>query len=137
MNDRVLCSHKNNVLDFLDQLCLLYKQKYFLAPAVEVEGTQTFIDKVCELAEANGLPSEGYRSALLKFSADEVRRHLNKVFLVSFPFKKITFWYSDPIHGSVTSYLYIYSFDCSTFQKSFYASLSPFHLSFLLAIFLW
>ncbi|WVY92629.1 hypothetical protein V8G54_031717 [Vigna mungo] len=72
-------SHKNNVLDFLDQLCLLYKQKYFLAPAVEVEGTQTFIDKVCELAEVNGLPSEGYRSALLKFSADEVRRHLNKV----------------------------------------------------------
>ncbi|XP_047173369.1 UDP-glucose:glycoprotein glucosyltransferase [Vigna umbellata] len=72
-------SHKNNVLDFLDQLCLLYKQKYFLEPAVEVEGPQKFIDKVCELAEANGLPSESYRSALLKFSADEVRRHLNKV----------------------------------------------------------
>ncbi|XP_027931508.1 UDP-glucose:glycoprotein glucosyltransferase [Vigna unguiculata] len=72
-------SHKNNVLDFLDQLCLFYQQKYFLAPVVEVEGTQTFIDKVCELAEANGLPSEGYKSALLKFSADEVRRHLNKV----------------------------------------------------------
>jgi len=37
----------------------LYKQKYFLASAVKVEGTQTFIDKVCELAEANGLQSEG------------------------------------------------------------------------------
>ncbi|KAK8469111.1 hypothetical protein PHAVU_006G215600 [Phaseolus vulgaris] len=72
-------SHKKNVLDFLDQLCLLYQQKYFPTSAVEVEGTQTFIDKVCELAEANGLPSEGYRPALLKFSADEVRRHLNKV----------------------------------------------------------
>ncbi|CAJ1963682.1 unnamed protein product [Sphenostylis stenocarpa] len=75
-------SHKKNVLDFLDQLCVLYQQKYFLTSAVEVEGTQIFIDKVCELAELNGLPSEGYRSTLPKFSADEVRRHLSKVFLV-------------------------------------------------------
>jgi len=83
----VLCSHKKNVLDFLDQLCLIYQQKYFPTSAVDVEATRTFIDKVCELAEANGLPSEGYRSALLKFSADEVRRHLNKVFLIALPFK--------------------------------------------------
>ncbi|RDX75646.1 UDP-glucose:glycoprotein glucosyltransferase, partial [Mucuna pruriens] len=72
-------SHKKNVLDFLDQLCSFYQQKYFLTSALEVNSTQAFIDKVCKLAEANGLPSEGYRSALLEFSADEVRRHLSKV----------------------------------------------------------
>ncbi|XP_027357768.1 UDP-glucose:glycoprotein glucosyltransferase isoform X2 [Abrus precatorius] len=72
-------SHKKNVLAFLDQLCSLYQQKYFLKLAVEVDSTKAFIDKVCELAEVNGLPSEGYRSALVEFSADEVRRHLSKV----------------------------------------------------------
>nr|KYP63179.1 UDP-glucose:glycoprotein glucosyltransferase 1 [Cajanus cajan] len=72
-------SHKKNVLDFLDQLCSLYQQKYFHKSAVEVDSTQAFIDKVCELAEANGLPSEGYRSALPEFSTGEVRRHLSKV----------------------------------------------------------
>ncbi|TKY71358.1 UDP-glucose:glycoprotein glucosyltransferase [Spatholobus suberectus] len=72
-------SHKKNVLDFLDQLCSLYQQKYFHTSLVEVDSTQAFIDKVCELAETNGLPSKGYRSALPEFSADEVRRHLSKV----------------------------------------------------------
>ncbi|KAG4399193.1 hypothetical protein GLYMA_08G187500v4 [Glycine max] len=72
-------SHKKNVLDFLEQLCSLYQQKYLLSSAVEADSIQAFIDKVCELAEANGLPSDGYRSALPEFSADEVRRHLSKV----------------------------------------------------------
>ncbi|XP_061337152.1 UDP-glucose:glycoprotein glucosyltransferase isoform X1 [Gastrolobium bilobum] len=72
-------SHKRNVLHFLDQLCSLYYQKYIPTSAVEVDSTQIFIDKVCELAEANGLPSEGYRSALPEFSADEVIRNLSKV----------------------------------------------------------
>ncbi|KAK7302415.1 hypothetical protein RJT34_13304 [Clitoria ternatea] len=73
-------SHKKNALDFLDQLCSLYQQKYLLASdAVEVYSIQAFIDKVCDLAEANGLPSKGYRSALSGLSADEVRRYLRKV----------------------------------------------------------
>ncbi|KAL2342225.1 hypothetical protein Fmac_010165 [Flemingia macrophylla] len=72
-------SHKKNVLDFLDQLCSLYQQKYFHKSAVEIDSTQAFIDNVCELAEANGLPSEGYKSALSEFSTEEVRRHLSKV----------------------------------------------------------
>ncbi|KAJ1419971.1 UDP-glucose:Glycoprotein Glucosyltransferase [Sesbania bispinosa] len=72
-------SHKKNVLDFLDQLCSLYQKKYILTSAVEGNSTQAFIDEVCKLAEANGLPSEGYRSALLDVYADEVRRQLSKV----------------------------------------------------------
>lgn len=71
-------SHKNT-LNFLDQISSLYQQNHILKSAVEVDSTQTFIDKVCELAEANGLPSEGYRSSLSEFSADEVRRHLSEV----------------------------------------------------------
>lgn len=72
-------SHKKNALDFLDQLSSVYQQRYILTPAVEVDGTQAFIDEVCKLAESNGLPSEGYRSSLSEFSADEVRRHLSEV----------------------------------------------------------
>ncbi|XP_057430669.1 UDP-glucose:glycoprotein glucosyltransferase isoform X2 [Lotus japonicus] len=72
-------SHKKNVLDFLDQLCSLYQKKFITTSALEVDTTQAFIDKVCELAEANGFPSEDYRSALSEFSADEVRSQLMKV----------------------------------------------------------
>lgn len=80
----VLCSHKDT-LNFLDQLCSLYQHNYILTSAVEVGSTQTFIDKVCELAEANGLPSDGYRSSLSEFSADEVKRHLSEVLVVALP----------------------------------------------------
>ncbi|MED6143169.1 hypothetical protein PIB30_003873 [Stylosanthes scabra] len=72
-------SHKKNVLDFLDQLCSIYQQKYLHTSAVEVDSTQAFVGKVSELAEANGLPSKVYESALSEFSADEVRSHLRKV----------------------------------------------------------
>jgi len=86
----VLCSHKKNALDFLDQLSSVYQQKYILTPAVEVDGTQAFIDEVCKLAESNGLPSEDYRSSLSEFSADEVRRHLSEVLLVVLPFSELS-----------------------------------------------
>ena len=93
----VVCSHKKNVLDFLDQLCSLYQQKYFHTSAVEVDSSQAFIDKVSELAEANGLPSKVYGSALSEFSAGEVRKRLSKVLLVPLPFKQSHFWgMSDP-----------------------------------------
>ncbi|XP_054800106.1 UDP-glucose:glycoprotein glucosyltransferase isoform X1 [Prosopis cineraria] len=72
-------SHKKNVLDFLGQLCSFYEQNYILASVVAADSTKALIDKVYELAEANGLPSKGYRSALQEFSADEVRKHLIKV----------------------------------------------------------
>ncbi|KAI4296235.1 hypothetical protein L6164_036209 [Bauhinia variegata] len=72
-------SHKKSVLDFLDQLTSFYEQKYILTSAVATESTQTFVDKVCELAEANGLPSKGYRSALPELSVEDVRKHLTKV----------------------------------------------------------
>ncbi|XP_019425825.1 PREDICTED: UDP-glucose:glycoprotein glucosyltransferase-like [Lupinus angustifolius] len=72
-------SHKKNILDFLDQLCSFYEQKYIVTSVSEVDNTQAFIDKVCELAEANRLPSKGYRSALIEFPAEEVRKHLSKV----------------------------------------------------------
>ncbi|KAL2647851.1 hypothetical protein AAZV13_05G141800 [Glycine max] len=74
-----LYSHKTNVLDFLNQLCSLYEKNYILSPPMEAESTQAFVDMVCELGEANGLPSKGYRSALLEFPAGEVRKHLTKV----------------------------------------------------------
>ncbi|KAK7247307.1 hypothetical protein RIF29_42188 [Crotalaria pallida] len=72
-------SHKTNVLDFLDQLCSFYQQQYILTSVVEAESSQTFIDKVCKLGEANGLPSMVYKSALTEFTADEVRKYLTKV----------------------------------------------------------
>ncbi|XP_059648175.1 UDP-glucose:glycoprotein glucosyltransferase isoform X2 [Cornus florida] len=72
-------SHKKNVLDFLDQLCSVYERKYMLASSSVAESKEAFIDKVCELADANGLPSKGYRSVLNEFSVDELRHHLNKV----------------------------------------------------------
>jgi UDP-glucose:glycoprotein glucosyltransferase len=86
----VLCSHKKNVLDFLDQLSSVYQQKYILTSAVEVDGTQAFIEEICKLAESNGLPSKGYRSSLSEFSAGEVRRHLSEVILVALPFLNST-----------------------------------------------
>lgn len=72
-------SHKKKVLNFLDQLCSFYASEYMLASSIVVEGTQAFIDKVCELADANGIPSKGYKSILSEFSVDEFRGHLNKV----------------------------------------------------------
>ncbi|KAK7321222.1 hypothetical protein VNO77_31638 [Canavalia gladiata] len=72
-------SHKKNVLEFLDQLCSLYQQNYFLTSAVEVDSAQAFVDKICELAEADGMPSKCYRSVLPEFSAEKVRRRLSKV----------------------------------------------------------
>ena len=82
----VSCSHKKKVLNFLDQLCSFYASEYMLASSIAVEGTQAFIDKVCELADANGIPSKGYKSILSEFSVDEFRGHLNKVYdnLLSF-----------------------------------------------------
>ncbi|KAG5548754.1 hypothetical protein RHGRI_014196 [Rhododendron griersonianum] len=72
-------SHKRKVLDFLDKMCAFYEHEYKLSSSIVSEGNQAFIDKVCDLADANGLPSKCLRTALSELSVDELREHLNKV----------------------------------------------------------
>ncbi|KAK3016326.1 hypothetical protein RJ639_007306, partial [Escallonia herrerae] len=72
-------SHKKRVLDFLDQLCSFYEVKYMHVSSLDAESNQALIDKVSELADANGLPSKGYKSALIELSTDKLRSHLDKV----------------------------------------------------------
>lgn len=74
------CSHKRKVLDFLDKLCAFYEHEYKLSSSIVSEGNQAFIDKVCDLADANGLPSKCLRTALSELSVEELREHLNKVY---------------------------------------------------------
>ncbi|XP_071724923.1 LOW QUALITY PROTEIN: UDP-glucose:glycoprotein glucosyltransferase-like [Rutidosis leptorrhynchoides] len=71
-------SHKKNVLKFLDQLCSFYEQNYAVKSSAAAESNE-FTDKVCELAEANGLSSKAFRSSITEFSVQEVRKQLNKV----------------------------------------------------------
>lgn len=72
-------SHKKNVLNFLDNFCSFYEQKYIFASSKAADNTQAFLDTVYELAEANGLPSNTFKSALTEVSIDQLRKHLNKV----------------------------------------------------------
>ncbi|PON86639.1 UDP-glucose:Glycoprotein Glucosyltransferase [Trema orientale] len=72
-------SHKIKVLDFLDQLRSFYEHKYQPLSSGALGSTQAFIDKVCELAEANGLSPKTYHAALSDFSAENLRQHFNKV----------------------------------------------------------
>ncbi|XP_058110357.1 UDP-glucose:glycoprotein glucosyltransferase isoform X2 [Magnolia sinica] len=72
-------SHKAKVLDFLDQLCSFYESEYMLLSSLDAETFQLFVNKVCELAGAYGLPSERYKTALSGSSMDALRNHLEKV----------------------------------------------------------
>lgn len=72
------CSHKKGVLQFIDQLISFYVKEYMLSSGV-TESYQSLIDKVLQLADANGLPSKGYESFFPGFSAEVLRGHLNKV----------------------------------------------------------
>ena len=75
------------MLDFLDQLCLFYEQQHPSISSKAAGSTQAFIDKVSELAEANGLSPKTYRNALSDDSAKGLRKQLNKVYgLVPFIF---------------------------------------------------
>ncbi|KAG6709705.1 hypothetical protein I3842_06G146800 [Carya illinoinensis] len=71
-------SHKENALYFLDKLCSFYEQRYFASSGAD-DNTKAFLDEVYELAEANGLPSKAFRSALPEFSVNQLRKHANKV----------------------------------------------------------
>ncbi|MBA0743070.1 hypothetical protein Gogos_005790, partial [Gossypium gossypioides] len=72
-------SHKKKVLDFLDQLCSFYEQKYILRSTTAAESNREFVDKVYELAEANELFSKPYKSSLPEASDLKLRESLNKV----------------------------------------------------------
>lgn len=62
----------------MDQLCSFYEQEYILASGV-TESYQALLDKVLQLADANGLSRKGYESTLSGFSAENMRSYLNKV----------------------------------------------------------
>ncbi|EPS69252.1 hypothetical protein M569_05510, partial [Genlisea aurea] len=70
-------SHKKGVLQFLDELFLLYEQEVL---ASEVDGSyDAILDKVTQLADANGLPSKRFESDLSGFSPESTRSYLNEV----------------------------------------------------------
>ncbi|XP_065869567.1 UDP-glucose:glycoprotein glucosyltransferase isoform X2 [Euphorbia lathyris] len=72
-------SHKKKVLNFLENLCSFYEQNYILGSSVAVESAQAFINKVYELADANELSLNAYKSALPEFSTDTLKKHLDEV----------------------------------------------------------
>lgn len=72
-------SHKEKVLDFLDQLSSFYEHEYLHSSSIVTENAQAFIDKVYELADVNGIPSKGYQSVLSDFDSEKMRAHLNKI----------------------------------------------------------
>ncbi|KAK6156984.1 hypothetical protein DH2020_011232 [Rehmannia glutinosa] len=103
-------SHKKGVLQFLDQLCSFYEQEYILASGV-TESCEALIDKVVQLADANGLPSKGFESALSGFSAENLKRYLNKV--TQFLYRTISL--ERGVNAVVTNGRVIRLFDGSTF----------------------
>ncbi|KAK6136507.1 hypothetical protein DH2020_029743 [Rehmannia glutinosa] len=103
-------SHKKGVLQFLDQLCSFYEQDYILASGV-TESYEALIDKVVQLADANGLPSKGFESALSGFSAENLKSYLNKV--TQFLYRTISL--ERGVNAVVTNGRVIRLFDGSTF----------------------
>ncbi|KAL9256883.1 UDP-glucose:glycoprotein glucosyltransferase-like protein [Drosera capensis] len=72
-------SHKKEILTFLDELCSIYVKSFLQTSPFPVEGVEAFVDKVAELAESYGLPSNVYRSALVEFSVVDMMNYLNKL----------------------------------------------------------
>ncbi|PWA75078.1 UDP-glucose:glycoprotein glucosyltransferase [Artemisia annua] len=66
-------SHKKKVLNFLDQLCSFY------ATSQDSQSSQALLDKISELADASGIQSKGFMSALSEFSVSKFTSHLKKV----------------------------------------------------------
>ncbi|XP_021717311.1 UDP-glucose:glycoprotein glucosyltransferase-like [Chenopodium quinoa] len=71
-------SHKEGVLKFLDQLCLLYERIFMKNSSLHTENIKTFVEKVSDLADVNGLPSKGYSSLLTDFANEDLQKQLNK-----------------------------------------------------------
>ncbi|CAL5416334.1 unnamed protein product [Camellia sinensis] len=57
----VAASSYSKGADFLDQLYAFYEQQYVHASSVVAESNEAFIDKVCDLADANALSSKMLR----------------------------------------------------------------------------
>ncbi|CAM8984047.1 unnamed protein product [Rhodiola kirilowii] len=72
-------SHKREVLKFLDFLCSLYESEILVTSPITTSIIQEFVEKVCELAEANEIPPEGYRSASSKIWKEGAFDYLSKV----------------------------------------------------------
>ncbi|GJX20436.1 UDP-glucose:glyco glucosyltransferase isoform X1 [Tanacetum coccineum] len=66
-------SHKKKVLNFLDQLCSFY------GSSQDSQSSQALLDKISELADASGIQSKGFMSALSEFSVSKFTSHLKKV----------------------------------------------------------
>ncbi|KAI3990911.1 hypothetical protein MKX01_026095 [Papaver californicum] len=69
-------SYKKNVLEFLDQLCILFERDDLFTVD---SGSPFFIEKVIELAKANNLPAEEFKAFLSDVSKELVRSQLDKV----------------------------------------------------------
>ncbi|KAK9134686.1 hypothetical protein Syun_014016 [Stephania yunnanensis] len=72
-------SHKQNVLNFLDQLSLVFEKDYMSISLTDVESAPSFIKVACEVAKANMLNPDDYKAALSNFSVDLLKNHLTKV----------------------------------------------------------
>lgn len=72
-------SNKHNVLNFLDQVCSIYETQFMRAHSSDTANLNNFIEKVCEIALANELPSGDLRSLLSNFSAAKRINQLEKV----------------------------------------------------------
>uniref|UniRef100_A0A1D1XJM9 UDP-glucose:glycoprotein glucosyltransferase n=2 Tax=Anthurium amnicola TaxID=1678845 RepID=A0A1D1XJM9_9ARAE len=72
-------SHKEKVLDFLDQLFSFYGSIHTLSSSLDSRDLKSFDEKVLDLAWTNGLPSEDYKVALSELSLDTLKNHFSKV----------------------------------------------------------
>lgn len=72
-------SHKKGVLKFLDELCSFIEHDSVLESTEVNDKDQAFLDKVKELADANGVPSKYYESDLSVFTVGKLQDDFNKV----------------------------------------------------------
>lgn len=73
--------HKEEVLNFLDQLCSLYEYDYMKKSSLQTEIMKAFVEKVSDLADKHKLPSKSYQSLMVESSAVDLQNYLNKVML--------------------------------------------------------
>ena len=66
-------------MEFLDQVCSFYEGQYVSSPFWDSNSFKLFTEKVSELAEANALPSEDYKTSISGISEDAVRLQMEKV----------------------------------------------------------
>ncbi|KAG6391795.1 hypothetical protein SASPL_149555 [Salvia splendens] len=102
--------HKKGVLQFIDQLCSFYEKEY-MSSSGATENHQALIDKVVQLADANGLPSKGFVSACSGFSAENFRGYLKKV--TQFLYRTIGLEFG--VNAVITNGRVVRLFDGSTF----------------------